>query len=467
MEYLIYQTELMAMQDQSERSAPLILSYSCSQKWELMAGDESVRNCAQCTSNVQNISDYSPVQIEQLLKKVDAGEEICVAFRASIGASANMPITSVTKASTELYSTTAPNQVSAGRILALTATFPVKKFSVAVAASISLSCLPPSESLAAFATTVEDSSCQAGLLSKPSLINETLAPKNSKSDIVKIVPEDHGLWLGRPAPSAIRYLVNEIEPWTGKLDTAQVKPQMDIFQRDLNNGQISQQAVEDLAAAYSTHGPTGKARTCYSLLIKLAERHPVQPAQIKLWQEKVRFLGVREFNEELGQSEKESKQKHWSAAITHLWNANNIRSLDAALAQQFRWSLVASRMDKLQPRIPYEQQFYFLSTAVTMANTEEITPEQRQWLKGKRNSALATFAQVVAVADREISRGRYRSALDEMHRALQIGTIDPVVSDQCDWSSAVKRLEIIERLVEPTCKADCKDLMARMKGMSK
>lgn len=455
------------MQDFSERSAPLILSYSCSQKWELMAGDESVRNCAQCACKVQNISDYTPVQIEQLLKKVDAGEEICVAFRAPIGASANMPITSVTKASTELYSTVAPSHESAGRILARTATFPVKKFSVAVAASISLSCLPPSESLSALAKTVEDGSCQAGLLSKPAVINKTLAPKNSKTDIVKIVPEDHGHWLGRPAPSAIRNLVNKIEPWTGKLDTAQVKPQMDIFQRDLNNGQISLKAVEDLAAAYSKHGPTGKARMCYTLLIKLAERHPVQPEQIKLWQEKVRLLGVREFSEELSQSEKESKQKHWSAAITHLWNANNIRSLDAALAQQFRWSLVASRMDKLQPRIPYEQQFYFLSTAVTMANTEEITPEQRQWLKGKRNSALTKFAEVVAVADRDISRGRYRSALDEMHRALQIGTIDPVVSDQCDWSSAVKRLEIIERIVEPACKPDCKDLMARMKGMSK
>lgn len=455
------------MQDQSERTAPLILSYSCSQKWELMAGDESVRNCAQCACKVQNISDYTPVQIEQLLKKIDAGEEICVAFRAPIGASANMPITPVTKASTELYSTVAPSLDSATKILALHTTFAIKKFSVAVAASFSLSCLPPSESLSAFAKTVEDRSCEAGPVSEPAVINKTSAPKNSKTDIVKITPEDHGLWLGRPAPSAIRNLVNEIEPWTGKLDTAQVKPQMDIFQRDLNNGQISQQAVEDLAAAYSKHGPTGKARMCYTLLIKLAERHPVPPEQIKLWQEKEHLLGVREFNEELSQSEKESKQKHWSAAIKHLSNADKVRSLDAALAKQFRWSLVASRMDKLQPRIPYEQQFYFLSTAVAMANTEEMSPEQRQWLKGKRNSALTTFAQVVAVADRDISRGRYRSALDEMHRALQIGTIDPVVSDQCDWSSAVKRLEIIERLVEPTCKPDCKGLLARMKGMSK
>lgn len=455
------------MQDQSERTAPLILSYSCSQKWELMAGDESVRNCAQCACKVQDISDYTPEQLEQLLKEVDAGEEICVAFRAPVGASASKSSALATKSSADFYRSTPLSLESAAKIQALNTTFPIKKFSVAVAASVSLSCLPPGESLSALAKNAEDRSCQAELLSKPSEINKTLAPKNSKTDIVKIAPEDHGFWLGRPAPSAIRNLVNKIEPWTGKLDTAQVKPQMDIFQRDLNNGQISQQAVEDLAAAYSKHGPTGKARMCYTLLIKLAERHPVPPEQIKLWQEKVRLLGVREFSEELSQSEKESKQKHWSAAIKHLSNADNVRSLDAALAQQFRWSLIANRMDKLQPRIPYEQQFYFLSTAVTMANTEEITPEQRQWLKGKRNSALTTLAQVVAVADREISRGRYRSALDEMHRALQIGTIDPVVSDQCDWSSAVKRLEIIERLVEPTCKPDCKDLMARMKGMSK
>ncbi|MFA7338448.1 MAG: hypothetical protein WC028_16800 [Candidatus Obscuribacterales bacterium] len=432
-----------------------------------MAGDESVRNCAQCACKVQDISDYTPEQLEQLLKEVDAGEEICVAFRAPVGASASKSSALATKSSADFYRSTPLSLESAAKIQALNTTFPIKKFSVAVAASVSLSCLPPGESLSALAKNAEDRSCQAELLSKPSEINKTLAPKNSKTDIVKIAPEDHGFWLGRPAPSAIRNLVNKIEPWTGKLDTAQVKPQMDIFQRDLNNGQISQQAVEDLAAAYSKHGPTGKARMCYTLLIKLAERHPVPPEQIKLWQEKVRLLGVREFSEELSQSEKESKQKHWSAAIKHLSNADNVRSLDAALAQQFRWSLIANRMDKLQPRIPYEQQFYFLSTAVTMANTEEITPEQRQWLKGKRNSALTTLAQVVAVADREISRGRYRSALDEMHRALQIGTIDPVVSDQCDWSSAVKRLEIIERLVEPTCKPDCKDLMARMKGMSK
>ena len=455
------------MHDQSERTAPLILSYSCSQKWELMAGDVSVRNCAQCSSNVQNISDCTPLQIEQLLEKVDAGEEICVAFRAPVGASIDNPITLDARSSTEFYPSTAPSLDRAAKILAMTTTLPVKKFSVAVAASISLSCLPPTESLSVFAKTVEDRSCEAGPLSEPAVINTTSMPKNSKTDIVKIRPEDHGFWLGRPAPSAIRNLVNEIEPWPGKLDTAQVKPQMDIFQRDLNNGQISQQAVEDLAAAYSKHGPTGKARMCYTLLIKLAERQPVTPEQIKLWQEKVRLLGVREFNEELSQSEKESKQKHWSAAIKHLSNAHNVRSLDAALAKQLRWSLIANRMDKLQPRIPYEQQFYFLSTAVTMANTEEISPEQRQWLKGKRSRVLTTFAQVLAVADREISRGRYRLALNEMHRALQIGTIDPVVSEQCDWLSASKRLAIIERLVEPLYTADCKNLMAQMKELSK
>jgi len=49
----------MAMHDQAARTAPLILSYSCSQKWELMAGDESVRNCAQCACKVENISDYT------------------------------------------------------------------------------------------------------------------------------------------------------------------------------------------------------------------------------------------------------------------------------------------------------------------------------------------------------------------------------------------------------------------------
>ena len=455
------------MHDQSERTAPLLLSYSCSQKWELMTGDESVRNCAQCSCKVQNISDYSPLQIAQLLEKVDAGEEICVAFRAPIRASANMPITPVTKASIKLYSTMAPSNERAGRILARTATSPVKKFSVAVAASVSLSCLPPTESLSAFAKSVEDRSCQAGPLSEPAVINTTSMPKSSKTDIVKIRPEDHGFWLGRPAPSAIRNLVNEIEPWPGKLDTAKVKPQMDIFQRDLDKGEISQQAVEDLAVAYSKHGPAGKARSCYSLLIKLAEKHPVPPVQIKRWQEKVRLLGAREFNEEISQSEKESKQKNWYSAIDHLSKANSARARDAALAKQLRWSLIANRMDKLQPRIPYEQQFYFLSTAVTMANTEEISPEQRQWLKGKRSRAITTFAQVVAVADREISRGRYRLALNEMHRALQIGTIDPVVSEQCDWPSASKRLAIIERLVEPLYTADCKNLMAQMKELSK
>lgn len=455
------------MHDQSERTAPLLLSYSCSQKWELMTGDESVRNCAQCSCKVQNISDYSPLQIAQLLEKVDAGEEICVAFGAPVGASVDKAIALSAKSAAVFYPPTVITFEDAAKLQARTTGFRVKKFSVAVAASVSLSCLPPTESLSAFAKSVEDRSCQTGSLSEPAVINTTSMPKSSKTDIVKIRPEDHGFWLGRPAPSAIRNLVNEIEPWPGKLDTAQVKPQMDIFQRDLSNCQISQQAVEDLAAAYSKHGPTGKARMCYTLLIKLAERQPVTPEQIKLWQEKVRLLGVREFNEELSQSEKESKQKHWSAAIKHLSNAHNVRSLDAALAKQLRWSLIANRMDKLQPRIPYEQQFYFLSTAVTMANTEEISPEQRQWLKGKRSRAITTFAQVVAVADREISRGRYRLALNEMHRALQIGTIDPVVSEQCDWPSASKRLAIIERLVEPLYTADCKNLMAQMKELSK
>ena len=63
-----------------DSKAPILLSYSCNQKWQEMEGDESKRACELCQCKVQNIDGYSEIQIAQLLEQVDQGQKICVAF---------------------------------------------------------------------------------------------------------------------------------------------------------------------------------------------------------------------------------------------------------------------------------------------------------------------------------------------------------------------------------------------------
>ncbi len=46
-----------------------------------MEGDANNRNCEKCSCKVQNISDYSEAQVNELLARVDAGDNICVSFR--------------------------------------------------------------------------------------------------------------------------------------------------------------------------------------------------------------------------------------------------------------------------------------------------------------------------------------------------------------------------------------------------
>ena len=188
--------------DKVRLKAPLLLSYPCPIKWESMDGDNAVRSCTQCACKVQNITGYSEAQVQDLLARVDGGEQICVAFTVPKIVSASKPTTispHIKATGSDWLDSTAPVSIQTALLSS-----PVTKFSIAVAASIGLAYFSPNVCLTASAqgSKTADSYVLAKFPERtpPEFIEHAFA---RMTDGVWLDDQEHGVWDGRPAPSAI------------------------------------------------------------------------------------------------------------------------------------------------------------------------------------------------------------------------------------------------------------------------
>jgi hypothetical protein len=179
------------MADDRKTKAPLLLSFSCQADWDLMKGSDGVRQCEQCSCKVQDISEYSETQIGDLLARVDAGEEICVAFK--IERANEKPLFRLKTPLPDFYSISEKTQSPAFQTRRLA------QFSFAVATTISLIYIFPSRNGSAIAEPIRKCAIEAATTKGPPSCLEpgicVLTPSVAKK--VKLDPTEHGMWLAR------------------------------------------------------------------------------------------------------------------------------------------------------------------------------------------------------------------------------------------------------------------------------
>ncbi len=199
--------------------------------------------------------------------------------------------------------------------------------------------------------------------------NSNAAVPNGKkqSDSIKIGPEEHGMFSGRPAPSHIRDLVNDIELWYEFRPDDKASPEMQAFKRELHHGEISVNTVEALGESLAKKGSFGKARRCYELLAALADWEPFDRTQVKSWKDRDSTLGPKEYTEELSEFDHELNANKPSIALSHLSAANKVRISDSAVAERYPWIVISKRLDLVQVRMPFTSQHQFLYSAFEMA----------------------------------------------------------------------------------------------------
>lgn len=269
--------------------------------------------------------------------------------------------------------------------------------------------------------------------------------------------------MGRPAPSVIRNAVNAVEICSWTAEPRQARALMNSFMDGLNQGEISQPILEDLASTYAKYGPASRARRCYSLLVLLADKNMLPDVSKQFWKDQLRKLGPSEYAEEMKLFEQSSARGEWSVAFSYIVKANTVRTEDPALAKLFPWSEIQSGIDKLEPNIPLESQHYFLAKALEMAQHEKKSTALNSWIDGKRRNALITIRQIVDAIDQAISQGQYVKALHETQSAVCVATIDSSISKHSDWKGLIERVEIIQSKIETPYRLQCQALIEEIK----
>ena len=199
------------MSDDAQSKAPLLLSFSCPVKWESMEGDENSRNCDRCACKVQNIDAYTKAEIEELLVKIDCGERICVSFALpKTLASVKAPTESIQNWLGPSYGHPAVPTNGHSSLFSPGLT----KFSIALAASISLAYFNPGEQLAAHAQRgpQADSKMLPPATDRGRSANQAKStPARKLIDKIELTPaEQNQMIAGMPAPNKIRDMAGSI-----------------------------------------------------------------------------------------------------------------------------------------------------------------------------------------------------------------------------------------------------------------
>jgi len=411
--------------------APVLLSFSCPVKLQDMEGDDQVRKCERCSCTVQNITDYSRRQLEDLQQRVDAGEKLCVSFRSPVAPAA---------------------QSSLSR--------PVIRISIVVAASITLACYAPDVAPPVFAQPPAKVSTDV-----PKDVR-TVTPKevllNQKPiDVVTLSSDEHGFFAGRPAPNAIRDLVNDIAYYHEEMFGYLAYSKRQKFKETSDAGEISVPLLEGLAQSYDFHGPISQARKCYELLVALAEREHPTELKLKGWKERLLETTFSDYQCELKEFERHLKAREADSAIEHLNKANDIRRSNREFEAKHPFDEMATRIDSLQAAFG-RGQMRVMSAPFEFACSEAPVITEK-WLQSKVTRCTDDFNLCLAQADKDIAAHKYTNAVRQMEKAMAIGLMDPLVFKTANWNLYTERLNQISKH-SPAMAAHCAELKASYSG---
>jgi len=405
--------------------APMLLSFSCPVKLQDMEGDDQVRKCDRCSCSVQNITDYSLEQLEDLQQRVDAGEKLCVSFSRPVAPAAQSPLSR-----------------------------PVIRISIAVAASITLAYYAPAVTAPVLAQQPALTTCSD---SKTASTSANLLPIGRKSfDAIQLTSEEHGLWAGRPAPSVIRDLVNDISYYhEGLFDYLAYSKRVE-FKEKADHGQISVAALESLAQSYDFHGPASQARKCYALLVALADRENPTEQKLKQWKVRVQANAISEYKNLLSQCDQHVMNKKVVLAIQDLEEAEALRRSSLEMIAKFPFTDILTRFDSMPVNTAPDRQSY-LNAAFQLAGMERPSPAIEAWLKPKVGIAVAQYDYCVTQVAKSIAQHQYDEAIASVEGAITIGTMDPRVEKCCNWKPLTEHLTQISKAA-PTLSVRCAEL---------
>lgn len=425
--------------------APILLSYSCNQKWQEMKGDESKRACELCQCKVQNIDGYSENQIAQLLEQVDQGQKICVAF---------------TKAA---FRSNIPQALRKNRT---DAALPALHENWS---DISFNFLPNSQDTgfqlpSIFSVTTIRTSVSLLLATS---IGVTYSAKGSAAEILKygalnsipsyhghhphklgarltLEAEERGVWLGRPAPNEIRDKVQDLTYYEYQKYKKLPNHLLHSFRTDLSSGHISIPKLRLLAKRFEREEDAGGARRCYSLLVALAERENTNEEDVKDINERLRLLLKKEYAAELICFDGEVEKRDFRQARERLFKVDSARRMALKFGDVYPWKDFETRLDFLSQQKVTEASDTIFGWAMSIADDYPSSKEMKDWKERQRKRALAQIntwltqenadagsAIMLAQEDEELKKrcefipalqnlyGRLESAKGEARAAIQ------------------------------------------------
>jgi hypothetical protein len=424
--------------------APMLLEFTCSQRWLEMAGDESARHCAQCDQQVINISDYSQAQINELQERIDCGEKICVAFKA------------VKPEPAEIL----------GEWLPLA--FPESSAGISglLACSLTLcscSLLAQSASPARAQDGQKQESPRKGPLApstKKDFGFQVVAPpsqrppkakpgQNANSDVM-LAPSEYALMAGRPAPSFLRDTVTEL--MYGRDDFFNLLPMIlrsNIRQQVEKDGSINIPQIEWMANLQDFQGRPGEALNSYRLLLALANRQQVsdelkEERKVALWK-KINRLAPVAYLAYLKEVDR-SADCDW-ALLDNLNKAQEVRTLSPAIEKHCPWNELAVRIERLAKISNSSDIGNF---ALAASAVEPKTTTMRAWRKKFIDEKTKQFSETLEKGKKEFAYGRTN---DAFHSFMSVSLPqDSEVVALCDldglvavWSKLMPHLEQADR----------------------
>ena len=453
-----------------DSKAPILLSYSCNQKWQEMEGDESKRACELCQCKVQNIDGYSEIQIAQLLEQVDQGQKICVAFTKAAFRS-NIPqalrknrtdaaLQALHENWSDISFNFVPNSQDTG--VQLPSIFSVTAIRTSVSLLLATSIGVTNSAKGSAAEILK----YGALNSIPSYHSHHPHKLGAR---LTLEAEERGGWVGRPAPNEIRDKVEDLTYYEYQKYKKLPNHLLHSFITDINSGHISIPKLRLLAKRFEREEDAGGARRCYSLLLALAERENANKNDIKDVNERIRLLLKKEYAAELICFDGEVRKRDFRQAKERLFKVDNARRMALKFGDVYPWKDFETRLDFLSQQKVTEAADTIFGWAMSIADDYPSSKEMEDWKERQRKRALAQIntwltqenadagsAIMLAQEDEELKRrcefipalqnlyGRLESAKGEARAAIQRSLLKLsdehlIGSEATDWQEKLFR----------------------------
>jgi hypothetical protein len=250
---------------------------------------------------------------------------------------------------------------------------------------------------------------------------------------------DHGSWLRNIPPSQIRDFAYDLEHHIGSSDSPEACALIQAFRGELKKNEISIPTVVALAKAFAKQESFGPARKCYSLLLTLAQCEGADKRPVVTWRKEISRLAPKEFAQYLNKFEERRAKDEARAALEALFEANNARCLDPALAKELAFSEISRRVDMLKLQPACQEYDFYPMEALGLSRFEETSQELNEWRDAKRKVAIDLSQARLSACDEALAEGQSGKALEFLRRAVNLSSLDAETIKLANWRAIKDR----------------------------